>query len=202
MGSVLDRIARLSKRARWGAGVCAGSLLILAWSGCSIEKDYETLSLFFDGVPDPKAIQAAQIGEDGKPANIRVSPTYSSHEPFMKEQCSDCHGGRKRLNKNDSSICLKCHEGVPTKHERMHGPVAAGACMWCHHPHESAFAALLRDVPTKVCAQCHDSSLLSTTVVPEHADAARSCLDCHTGHGGAQPYFLRERPIVPPGKGS
>lgn len=200
MGHTPARTPRWSSRARWGVGFGVGVVATLVWGGCSIEKDYDTLSLFFDGVPDPKAMQAAQTGEGGKPASIRESPTYSGHPPFLKEQCSDCHGGRKRLNRNDSSICLKCHEKVPTEHERMHGPVAAGACMWCHHPHESAQAKLLREPARKVCSQCHDATVLDTTRVPEHADAGKSCLECHAGHGGAQPYFLRAASA--PGKGS
>lgn len=173
---------------------------MLVWGGCSIEKNYDTLSMFFDGVPDPKLAKAVQSGEGGGPGDLRASPTYSQHPPFVKEQCADCHGGRKRLTRNDSAICLKCHEGVPTKEERMHGPVAAGACMWCHHPHESAQAKLLREPSRKVCSQCHDASVLDTTRVPEHGDSTKSCLDCHMGHGGPQPYFLREGQT--PGKGS
>lgn len=199
MGRSSSTHDRFGGPARWGAGLVVGVVLVLVWSGCSVEKNYDTLSLFFDGVPDPNAAKAAQAGEATGPANLRASPTYSQHPPFAKEQCSDCHGGRKRLTRNDSAICLKCHENVPTKEERTHGPVAAVACMWCHHPHESAQAKLLREPARKVCSQCHDASVLDTTRVPEHADPGKSCLDCHMGHGGPQPYFLREGHV--PGKG-
>jgi predicted CXXCH cytochrome family protein len=82
----------------------------------------------------------------------------------------------------------------------MHGPVAAGACMWCHAPHESIHRSLLRDADRKVCAQCHTAAMLAGTKVPEHADESRACLECHTGHGGPAPYMLRAaaEPKAPP----
>jgi len=164
----------------------------IAWSGCTVtEKNYKYLSFFFDGVPDPRAIAVS-----GTTAvnieDLRRSPTYSGHPPYLEDKCDACHGTRFRLTRNSSRVCKQCHEEVASRYPRMHGPVAAGACLWCHTPHESAHANLLRDAPRTVCAQCHSPDMLDSTRVPEHADESRSCLECHFGHGGPDPFFLRE----------
>ena len=172
------------------ACAAAMTLAIGLWGGCSVERDYKVLSFFFDGVPDPEARQRALETGVGK-VDITTSPTYTVHKPYAAEQCSECHGGRSRLTKRDSSLCLKCHKDEPTRYERMHGPVAAIACLWCHEPHESAYSTLLRDKPNAVCGLCHEAGALDSARVPEHADASRECLSCHDGHGGTQRYFLR-----------
>ena len=160
----------------------------ILWAGCSPEKNYEVLSFFFDGVPDPNApLLPTASGEV-----LRRSPTYSIHKPFQEERCAECHGSRFNLGPQDSGICLKCHEEVTTQQPLMHGPVVAGACLWCHSAHESAYAYLLKGEPRNVCTGCHDASLLGTERVPAHADQTQSCLECHYGHGGTRRYFLRD----------
>lgn len=178
-----------------------GAMLVCAlsagvWSGCTVTKsNYKLLSTFFDGVPDPDAV----MGTDGSGGAGSVKlPSLSTHPPYIKEQCGDCHNTGARLNRNSSKLCLQCHEKVPTEHERMHGPVAAVACLWCHSPHESPQKHLLRDVDQKVCAQCHTPALLDAQREPAHADAARSCLECHTGHGGPKPFQLLRDQVPTP----
>jgi predicted CXXCH cytochrome family protein len=167
----------------------------IVWSGCSPEKNYEVLSFFFDGVPDPNApVLATATG-----AALRRSPTYSIHKPFQEERCAECHGSRFNLGPEDSGICLKCHEEITSQQPMMHGPVVAGACLWCHAAHESAFEWLLKGEPRQVCTDCHDQDLLGIGRVPAHADETRGCLECHFGHGGTRRYFLREavEPVPP-----
>ncbi|MCX5690010.1 MAG: hypothetical protein NTV94_09560 [Planctomycetota bacterium] len=157
------------------------------WSGCTVTtSNYKTLSRFFDGVPDPNAVVAAD--GSGGPAQM---PNLSIHEPYSKEACSECHNTGVRLSRESSSLCLKCHEKVPGEHQQMHGPVAAGACLWCHSPHESPYKHLLREADPKVCTQCHTPSLLDASRVPAHGEATRSCLECHFGHGGPERYQLK-----------
>jgi len=160
----------------------------LLWAGCSVQKNYRLLSFFFDGVPNPNALPAAASAGDG--TTMRTSPTYVAHRPFTEERCDECHGGRLRPGVDDSGMCLKCHADVPNKHPVMHGPVAVVACLWCHVPHESAFASLLKADARQVCAQCHEPGMLGTDTVPAHADGSRSCLECHSGHGGDARFFL------------
>lgn len=175
----------------------AALAVVLGWAGCQVTpSNYKLLSFLFDGVPDP-----SMSGPRGNTAgvDIKQSPTYSAHRPFLEENCDACHKGKLRPSRNDSSTCLTCHAEETSKHPYMHGPVAAAACMWCHAPHESAYAALLRDSDRKVCMQCHTTEMLSAEDVPEHADESRACLECHTGHGGDAPKMLRAG--VRPGAG-
>ncbi|MCA9311910.1 MAG: hypothetical protein KDA21_11935 [Phycisphaerales bacterium] len=173
--------------------VCAGGVYLLA--ACAFEKNYEFWSLFLDGIPNPALLPITSGSEDG-PVNIRQSPTYSAHQPFLDDRCDACHRDRfaSTAANLDSRVCLTCHAGVPDQYERMHGPVAVGACLWCHNAHESRYSWLLKAEPRAVCAQCHQSDNLSADRVPAHMDASRSCLECHSGHGGAHALFLRDEP--------
>ncbi|MEX2218757.1 MAG: cytochrome c3 family protein [Phycisphaerales bacterium] len=183
-------------RARRRAGILAlawGLAIPLAWAGCTVTaNNYRTLSFLFDGVPDPSAVP----GAPGEPGAI---PTFVVvHAPFAEERCEECHSGRARPTRHDSSACVRCHAQTASQHPRMHGPVAALACLWCHNPHESTHRHLLRDTDRNVCAQCHTPALLSPERVPAHADTARACLECHAGHGGDTPFFLRPGAELPP----
>jgi predicted CXXCH cytochrome family protein len=165
-----------------GAGALA-----LAFLGCSIEKNYKTLSFFFDGVPDPNA--PSRAAHPGVPSDISQSPTYSAHKPWLEEKCEECHTRTLKLGGRDSDLCMKCHSESLTSHEYMHGPVAVGACLWCHNPHNSANAHLLKLPGRDLCMQCHAQGLLSN--LPAHSDLRRACLECHQGHGGPDRFFLR-----------
>lgn len=174
---------------RWPhTAIGAAAAAVVLWAGCTVtNENYEVLSFFFDGVPDPNA----PMLPGATAAQIRLSPTYSVHEPFTEDRCADCHGRRFNLTPADSPLCLNCHAEVPNEQPLMHGPVAAVACLWCHTAHESPYPALLKRAPRDVCATCHDAALLSAERVPEHApEATESCLDCHAGHGGTTRYFL------------
>lgn len=163
------------------------------WSGCTVTKsNYKTLSALFDGVPDPDAVGVVTNPTTGEKTGV---VSMSIHPPYASENCDECHQTRIRMSKSDSSICAKCHSGKEREHERMHGPVAAQACLWCHNPHESVQNHLLRDKDRALCGQCHSSTLLSSAKVPEHADDARGCLECHMGHGGSKQFMLREVPV-------
>ena len=182
------------------------ALLVLAsvgmalWGGCTVTpKNYKVLSFFFDGVPDPALTAVGEVrGRDGV---VRASKVWV-HQPFAEDKCDACHTTRYRPTKNNGSICLPCHEKVPTEYVQMHGPVTAQACIWCHNPHESRYPHLLRDPDRKVCAQCHSGNLLDSSRVPAHADESRACLECHVGHGANGRFLLRDgaeagRPLEP-----
>jgi predicted CXXCH cytochrome family protein len=166
------------------------------WACTVTEKNYKVLSFFFDGVPNPGE---PTRGPHGGTIDIQQSPTYSAHKPWLEERCEECHTRTLKMGSRDSDLCLKCHASKLTEHELMHGPVAAGACLWCHNPHNSAYAHLLKAPSREVCTQCHSQSMLSAERVPAHAQPDRACLDCHDGHGGNVRYFLREgiRPLPP-----
>jgi predicted CXXCH cytochrome family protein len=168
--------------------------------GCSAEKRYQVLSVFFDGVPDPNA-PVVQVDEEGNSDSIIGHSSSSGnvvwyrHKPYKENKCDSCHAGASgqyvdfSQTANDPNLCRKCHKDVRRQYPVMHGPVAAGACKFCHSPHESTQAHLLKDKPRVVCMQCHEQELLSTSV-PEHVAGDRSCLDCHDGHGGEKHNLL------------
>ncbi len=181
-----------SRRRAWQVSL-AGLAVLMVWAGCNVtNENYSLLSFFFDGVPDPNA---PALPDGTTDINlIRQSPTYTIHPPFAEEKCVDCHGKRFATQGVDASVCLKCHENIPSSQPRMHGPVVALACLWCHAPHESPYAALFKGQPRQVCAECHGPDMLGTDTVPEHLpEATESCLDCHFGHGGVSRYFLRDQ---------
>lgn len=191
---------RLTKRSlAWMAGAVGALALasVSVWPGCTATpENYELLSFFFDGVPDPSGVRMVE-GTAVSMEDIRKSPTYTIHEPYAKDQCAECHATRFRMTRDDSGPCITCHEDQLAEHPKMHGPVAAGACLWCHAPHESAHAVLLREPGRSICVQCHVEELLSAERVPEHADTSRMCLECHYGHGGATQSFLRSAGAEP-----
>lgn len=165
----------------------------MLWCGCSIERHYETLSFFFDGVPDPNA-PPGTIRIGGREAVIVVS----AHPAFTDRNCGECHGGSSDFGLRvsgfsnlDATICSKCHEGLLDELRYVHGPVAANGCLECHEPHESVHPALLRREPTDLCLECHGFHLEMDPPPPYHADVERGCLDCHGGHGGDSPHYLR-----------
>jgi predicted CXXCH cytochrome family protein len=176
-------------RGRTGALVIAG--LCLAWPGCSVEKNYELLSFFFDGVPDPNA----PVTRGGIGTAVVIA---SAHSAFADRRCEACHGSTVGFGvvvtgfaELDASVCPTCHTGIADEYPRLHGPVAGGECLWCHEPHESRYPNLQAWASPELCLGCHRLELESMAQPPEHEDLARDCLDCHMAHGGEHRYFLR-----------
>jgi len=162
---------------------------VSVWWGCTVTKsNYATLSLFFDGVPDPNATGPAGAGAAG---DSTLAVAVVSHKPFLEEKCESCHKTQYRPSRNDPSACLSCHDKVLNQHQWTHGAVAGGACLWCHSPHESARKWLLRSPDRKLCMQCHSATMMNGATVPAHADPKSGCIDCHFGHGGSNSLMLR-----------
>jgi predicted CXXCH cytochrome family protein len=176
-------------------------LALAFWAGCSVERDYQTLSLFFDGVPDPHAKATTQDSASAElsrlgPAMKQSKPIASTHKPFAEEKCTACHTRPTEVFASalDSNLCVKCHEKVLDAYPSMHGAVVGRACLFCHEPHDSSYASLLKTNAPDLCVQCHERVAL-TPRVDAHALEGISCLDCHTGHGGDKPPFLRATPL-------
>ena len=159
------------------------------WCGCTVTKsNYATLSLFFDGVPDPNATGASGEGAAG---DTTLALAVISHKPFLEEKCESCHKTQYRPSRNDPSACLSCHDKVLNQHQWTHGAVAGGACLWCHSPHESARKWLLRSPDRKLCMQCHSATMMNGSTVPAHVDPKSGCIECHFAHGGQNSLMLR-----------
>jgi predicted CXXCH cytochrome family protein len=183
--------------------VCAAAL---GWWGCNAEKDYKTLTFFFDGVPDPHASKRSSA-DLSTPRSAGLSVTggvgggqvVSVHKPFAEEKCTSCHAQPSDVFSAtmDTNLCLNCHQKVMTEYPAMHGPVIGKACLWCHEPHESTSVSLLKTTAASLCLQCHERELL-TTRVEGHQQETGSCLDCHKGHGGHAIPFLRADALALP----
>lgn len=161
------------------------------WTGCSVERDYKLLSIFFDGVPDPTIVRSnADAIRFAKETGGKVY----AHPPFANNQCSECHKdlSGEMARKVDPQLCFRCHEAAANEFPKMHGAVSAGACVFCHSPHESTIPHLLRERAPRICMQCHTAASFGSPPAPVHADLARDCLDCHFGHGGQERFFLRD----------
>lgn len=164
------------------------------WSGCSVEKHYDLLSYFFDGVPDPNAsLDGPESGLFAR--NPRV--VYKRHVPFAERLCFDCHSNPSdmKMDRNDSNICLNCHDGVPDQYAYMHGPVVAISCLQCHDPHQSQHDYLLRVSTSELCQFCHNQEMLGVSHEQQHVKQEEQCLNCHSGHGGSQRFFLHDEMI-------
>lgn len=183
----------------WRVGLVASILIggLLIWTGCSVEKNYEVLSFFFDGVPEPNA---GAVGER-RPgaAGAGALPIVSAHEAYVERRCDECHRGAGQFGlvaegfgEIDAGVCMNCHGDVPREYPVMHGPVAAKECLWCHRAHESPYEHLLATPSPELCLDCHSFGVMSGPQIPEHMDLERSCLDCHLGHGGQTRWLLRE----------
>jgi predicted CXXCH cytochrome family protein len=179
------------------AAVVLAGLVAAAWGGCSIERDYKILAFFFDGVPTPEELRAqADAAGRRRPAGF-VAP-LSAHPAFVERRCDECHGASTNFgftvtgfSQLDSGICFRCHEEQIASVPRLHGPVAAQDCLWCHDPHESRFTNLLVSASPTLCLGCHQFQMERPPKPEFHSDLTRDCLECHHGHGGEGRYFLR-----------
>jgi predicted CXXCH cytochrome family protein len=145
--------------------------------GCSSSARYKVLSFFFDGVPPPGSeSEGGASGNDrtgyrkpkrgirsAEQALALAKPTTFPHPPYEQYRCTACHDMEKGelVQTPEEGLCARCHPGVATRPRFVHGPVAAGACLECHHPHESKIRGLLLDDPTTLCLRCHDAEDLS-----------------------------------------
>jgi predicted CXXCH cytochrome family protein len=166
--------------------------LLATLFGCSVKRNYKTLTFFFDGVPDPNAPVklADNIGVPGSTNSISVIKAYQ-HKPFSEQKCSACHTeDKKHLISLKADLCITCHEKTTHEQVVMHTPVANGQCLWCHEPHESDQIHLLKSTSSQLCTQCHDREFLSTGT-PEHLSTQANCLSCHVAHGGSKASMLR-----------
>lgn len=187
------------------------SLLVLLWAGCSPEKHYATLSLFFDDPPKPAAPTAGPVPPTGSPSGGHADGDAQGlrfvHQPYREGKCQSCHGDKDpaKMQMVGSATCMSCHEAVVTKYPVMHRAVTDKACLWCHAPHESTLPALLRTTAPALCLQCHDSELLHDACGGAHL-AQADCMECHAAHGGKRGNLLlteaqraSRHPLVPAG---
>lgn len=185
-----------SKAGRWFA-IGLVFLFIFMLPGCSVKKNYKALSFFFDGVPKP--------GEPGKeekePGTAAAKPTahkpetwvkmVSRHPAFAQRKCRECHSIKSLtfLKGKKAAFCFTCHRQEKFTGEFIHGPVAVGACLACHLPHESKYKRLLNlDVPG-LCISCH--VLWENRDLESHSKG-KTCTECHDPHAGDNRFLLKQ----------
>ena len=208
------RLARGGRARR--ALVVFGPLLLLV-AACSTESRYRAYCFFIDGVPlrsTRPPVEAPVTPPTDQPEARRWTP--SVHKPYADVQCTACHtitvtGGALQRGEDfvsrrpEEGLCAQCHKRVPGDPRFAHAPVLHQACLWCHQAHESPYPHLLRAAPAEICFRCHADEELSSG---EHhprplTGSARSCIDCHTAHGGTRRFFLKAEnsPNPPPAAG-
>ena len=165
---------------------------------CSPQKKHDTLSIFFDGVPDPKigktksdsASLAVNISSETR--KKAKSEKKFEHPPHENGSCSDCHNLNESFHLVESQpvLCQQCHDDFAKKYKLVHGPAASGFCTQCHDPHSSKYAKLLTRDGNNLCYFCHDKALVYKNDI--HTSIGDSkCWDCHNPHGGADRTFMK-----------
>lgn len=174
----------MSRRGREARGIAC--LLAVLVSACS----HRTLTLFFDGVPPPRApLQEARQVPSG-----RESPAPGAkgteHGPYAAKLCGACHASQatNSLLAPASELCGRCHTLALDK-KYVHGPLASGGCLVCHDPHASRYPHLLVSESGEFCVRCHDRRDLDG--VGAHAAVEAQCTDCHEAHMSDKLYLLR-----------
>jgi predicted CXXCH cytochrome family protein len=173
------------------------SILFLGITSCSKETKYNTLTVFFDGVPKPDDDQLQKVDSTNNSANMnlqKMAPldltTY--HPPYADNNCASCHDQEKgsKLLQPQPELCNNCHESFATKYKVLHGPVESGYCTECHSPHSSEFKKLLVKDKQKLCYKCHNKADVMKNDVHSSIDET-VCWDCHNPHGGSDRTFMR-----------
>jgi predicted CXXCH cytochrome family protein len=162
---------------------------------CNPQTSYKTLSIFFDGVPDPdKPNIADSLAADSLDAqnteNItatKKSVSWIIHDAYSKETCGDCHDKSQayKILEPLPELCYQCHDDFSEQYEILHAPLEDGECSECHNPHKSKNAALLIAPPKKICFGCHDFEDIKENEAHEDIEPG-DCLDCHNPHGGGE----------------
>jgi predicted CXXCH cytochrome family protein len=185
------------------AHVLAKGLLVFFCAlviGCSPESRTKTLKIFFDGVPDSEVQDAqdtastpkAKPGSTGPAAAAPALAVMSRHPDYQVNRCSRCHdrAAANFLVADKKKICFVCHQEAKFQAEFVHGPVAVGACLSCHHPHESKLEKLLTGAGEDLCLKCHKTEDLAQSEVHQK-NRALACGECHDPHAGRNRFFLK-----------
>ncbi len=118
------------------------------------------------------------------------------HLPFAKKDCGACHtdkdGKSGKLIIDGADLCFKCHDSYE-KNDFIHGPVAAGACLLCHNPHESENPKLLNNKNiNNLCVTCHsDKNDMLNSGDEIHPPVEDSCINCHDPHAQKHKFQLK-----------
>lgn len=179
-----------------GLGVLLG---FLALTSCDETERHRTMTFFFDGVPPLPGQTSADGPFDANGASVEGGAGTGGwyvHEPL--KDCTQCHASRRRasfsrqvqLVAEAPQLCFRCHSEYANLSGWVHGPVAAGECLFCHEPHKTRNPFLLTNPVPELCHRCHDPEALA--LIENHTDRSyANCIECHEGHVGATRWLLR-----------
>jgi predicted CXXCH cytochrome family protein len=171
-------------------GLAIVSFFLFAVAGCSPKQRYQTLSFFFDGVPNPDEKPRELPGRPGEGGGRPSAPkTYREHGPYGARMCHACHNrSTNALILPVQKLCVNCHN-LQLNKKYIHGPVAAGGCKICHDPHGSSFPYLLVAEPRTFCFYCHNEKDVARN--PAHEGVTEACTECHDAHMSDSRYLLK-----------
>ncbi|MCD4729651.1 MAG: hypothetical protein K8R74_03550 [Bacteroidales bacterium] len=183
-------------------GSVVGIAVLLFFAACSVQNNYTTLSLFFDGVPNPEEIRQAALVDslnavtaDSLDLNAQTATSeFLFHQPYLEKKCADCHdkGRMGSLNQQPMlELCNQCHNDFGTQYNFTHGPAAGGFCTECHNPHKSKEEKLLKRTGQYLCLHCHDADQVFESDFHDSGDET-NCINCHNPHGSNNPSLLEK----------
>jgi predicted CXXCH cytochrome family protein len=133
----------------------------------------------------------------------RCHEDMAAEEPILESSeeghlmCYGCHqshvGAMDHLKDRTPELCYKCHEFLQPAESTgyVHGPAAAGACLYCHEPHATEKEHWLKESIPELCYGCHDKVAIDS--IRNHSEESYStCNKCHQGHAGSDKYFLKQ----------
>ena len=129
------------------------------------------------------------------------------HIKGAKNPCSLCHdnhaSGKKNLTKNESRICIECHEATEKRTSAMEKtlktikcvPVKERQCFECHIPTHSDLPLNYRADGIDMCARCHETEHKIThpvgkDVIDPRDGGQLTCLSCHSMHAARDEFLL------------
>lgn len=185
--------------------IISGCLLVLL-CGCDPIARHKVLTTVFDGVPSlpppeqvcaeyaEKRVVAVRDELTGKKATAEAKPAgdKSRHPPYEEKRCDNCHDKTTQSGFVTplKELCFVCHAGF-IKGSYVHGPVAAGDCLFCHEPHTSRNPSLLKKDVSDICAVCHREKRMAASLHAKVAERKIGCAECHNPHYGNVQYFLK-----------
>lgn len=167
-------------------------LLISYFIACAPQKKHNTLTFFFDGVPDLEL----EVDTNIRKTELQVEATtviLPVHAPYQEKKCEKCHdynnlGG---MHKPQPELCYQCHDNFNDQFNALHGPADGGYCTDCHSPHKSKEEKLLLHPDIKLCYTCHDSILTISNRFHKKTEEL-NCTNCHNPHGGENRYMFKK----------
>jgi predicted CXXCH cytochrome family protein len=180
--------------------------ILMLLCGCDTISRHKVLTTVFDGVPSlpppeqvcaeyaEKKVTALRDELSGKKAADDIKPAgdISRHPPYEEKKCDSCHDKTTQSGfvAPVKELCFVCHTGF-FKGSFVHGPVAAGDCLFCHEPHTARYPSLLKKGISETCAGCHREERIASALHNKVADKKIVCAECHNPHYGNVQYFLK-----------